>query len=82
LSEQKLFQVFVNKLEFDLTDYIVSSEEHELADYQKKMIDNAISIMKDNTVGDIKSFGGNLKVNEEKFKEIVKMANEELENEE
>jgi len=82
LSEQKLFQVFVNKLEFDLTDYLVSGEEHELTDFQKKMIESATSIMKDNIMGEIKSFGGNLKVNDEKFKELENSANEELQNEE
>jgi hypothetical protein len=82
LSEQKLFQVFVNKLEFDPGDFIVSNEEHELVDSQKKIIDSATLIMKENLVGEIKSYGGNLKVNDEKFKEIEKKANEELENEE
>lgn len=80
MSEQKLFQVFQNKLEFDPADYLVSSEEHELTDFQKKVIENATAIMKDNIIGEIKSFGGNLKVNEEKFKELENRANEELEN--
>jgi hypothetical protein len=82
VSEQKLFQVFQNKLEFDPADYLVSSEEHELTDFQKKTIESATAIMKDNIVGDIKSFGGNLKVNEEKIKELEKRANDELANEE
>ena len=82
MSEQKLFQVFVNKLEFDPADYLVSGEEHELTDFQKKMIESATSIMKDNIMGEIKSFGGNLKVNDEKFKELENRANEELQNEE
>jgi len=75
VSEQKLFQVFQNKLEFDPADYLVSSEEHELTDFQKKVIVNATAIMKDNIIGEIKSFGGNLKVNEEKFKELENRAN-------
>ncbi|MBY8990314.1 MAG: hypothetical protein KGD58_06130 [Candidatus Lokiarchaeota archaeon] len=82
MSEQKLFQVFQNKLEFDPADYLVPSEEHELTDFQKKAIESATAIMKDNIVGEVKSFGGNLKVNEEKFKELEKRANEELANEE
>ena len=53
VSEQKLFQVFQNKLEFDPEDYLVSSEEHELTDFQKKAIENATSIMKDNIIGEI-----------------------------
>ncbi|MFW9820661.1 MAG: hypothetical protein ACFFE5_13710 [Candidatus Thorarchaeota archaeon] len=79
---KKLFQVFVNKLEFDPADYLVSSEEQELSNFQKEVIEKATTILKDNIVGEIKSFGGNLKVNEEKFKELEKRANEELENEE
>jgi hypothetical protein len=81
MSEQKLFQVFQNKLEFDPADYLVASEEHELTDFQKKVIESATTIMKDNIVGDIRSFGGNLKVNEEKIKDLEKKANEELANE-
>ncbi|MFX1419248.1 MAG: hypothetical protein ACFE9N_10045 [Promethearchaeota archaeon] len=79
---KKLFQVFVNKLEFDVTEYLVSSEEHDLSNFQKEQIEKATSIMKENIIGEIKSFGGNLKGNEEKFKELEKKANEELENEE
>jgi len=82
VSEQKLFQVFQNKLEFDPADYLVASEENELTDFQKKAIESATSIMKDNIVGDIKLFGGSLKANEEKFKELEKRVNEELANEE
>lgn len=82
MSEQKLFEVFVNKLQFEPSDYLVSSEEGELSDFQKKAIENATSIMKDNIVGEVKSFGGNLKRNEEKFKEIEKNAEVELQNEE
>ncbi len=79
---KKLFQVFVNKLEFDPANYLVSSEEQELSNFQKEVIEKASTIMKDNIVGEIKSFGGNLKASEEKFKELEKRANEELENEE
>ncbi len=82
LSEQKLFEVFVNKMQFKSSDYLISSTEAELSDFQKRMIEDASSIMKDNIVGEIKSFGGNLKKNEEKFKEFEKKAEEELENEE
>ena len=82
MSEQKLFEVFVNKLQFEPGDYLVSSEEGELSDFQKKAIENATSIMKDNIVGEVKSIGGNFKKNEEKFKEFEKKAEEELQNEE
>ncbi|MFX0137612.1 MAG: hypothetical protein ACFFDN_28495, partial [Candidatus Hodarchaeota archaeon] len=70
MSEQKLFQVFVNKLEFDPSEYLVSSDEHELMTSQKKIIDDATAIMKDNIFGEIKTFGGNFKINEDKFKEL------------
>ncbi|MFW9970351.1 MAG: hypothetical protein ACFFDF_09135, partial [Candidatus Odinarchaeota archaeon] len=79
---KKLFQVFVNKLEFNPVDYLVSGEEQDLSNFQKEAIEKATTIMKDNIVGEIKSYGGNLKVNEEKLKELEKKANEELENEE
>ncbi len=79
---KKLFQVFLNKLEFDPTDYLVPSEEQELSNFQKEIIEKATTILKENTIGEIKSFGGNIKVNQEKFKELEKKANEELENEE
>ncbi len=82
LSEQKLFQVFVNKLDFDPYEYLVSGAEHELTDFQKNAIDNATAIMKENIVEEVKSFGGNLKINEEKFKALEKKATKELENEE
>jgi len=74
---KKLFQVFINKLEFDPFEFMVPNE---LTDFQKKAIDSAISIMKDNIVEEVKSFGGNVKVNEEKLKELENKANEELED--
>jgi hypothetical protein len=83
LSEQKLFEVFVNKIQFNIEDYLISSEtEADLSDFQKKIIENATSILQGNTVGEVKSFGGNLKKNEEKFKEFEKNAEEELSGEE
>lgn len=78
MSEQKLFQVFVNKIQFNIEDYLVASSKAELSDYQKKVIENATSILQGNTVGEVKTFGGNLKKNEEKFKEFEKNAEEEL----
>ena len=81
MSEQKLFRIFVNKLEFNPEDYLVSSEEQELTHFQKQMIDKATAILKNNVIGSLKSFGGSIKANEEKFKELEKRAAEELENE-
>lgn len=82
MSEKKLFQVFVNKIQFNIDDYLVSSSEADLSDFQKKIIENATSILQGNTIGEVKSFGGNLKKNEEKFKEFEKNAEEELISEE
>lgn len=82
MSEKKLFEVFVNKIKFNIEDYLVSSSEAELSDYQKKIIDNATSILQGNTVGEVNSIVGNLKKNEEKFKEFNKNAEEELNEEE
>ena len=79
---KKLFQVFINKLEFDPAEFLVSSEEQELNNFQKDIVEKATTIMKDNIVGEVKSFGGNVKVNDEKLKELEKKANEELENQE
>jgi len=81
LSEEKLFQIFVNKLEFDPEDYLVSSEEQDLTNFQKQMIDKATAILQNNVIGSLKSFGGSIKANEEKFKELENRATEELENE-
>ncbi|MFX1409979.1 MAG: zinc ribbon domain-containing protein, partial [Promethearchaeota archaeon] len=82
MSEKKLFEVFVNKIQFNIEDYLVFSSEVELSNFQKKTIENATSILLGNTIGEVKSFGGNLKKNEEKFKEFEKNAEEELNNEE
>ena len=38
---KKLFQVFVNKLEFDPSDYLVSSEDQDLSNFQKETIEKA-----------------------------------------
>ena len=51
---KKLFQVFINKLEFDPADYLVPSDEQELSNFQKEIIEKATSILKDNIVGEIK----------------------------
>jgi hypothetical protein len=77
LSEAKLFEIFINSLEFEVSEYLVE----ELTELQKDIINDATFILKDNIVGDIKSFGGSVKKNEEKFKEFMKQAETELENE-
>ncbi len=78
MSETKLFEIFVNSLNFDVSEYLVE----ELTELQKKIVDDATFILKENIVGDVgmcKSFGGSVKKNEEKFKELMKQAELELE---
>jgi len=76
LSEEKLFEIFINSLNFDVNDYLVE----ELSDLQKKIIDGATFIFKENILGEPKTFGGSIKQNEDKFNELMKKAEEELEN--
>jgi hypothetical protein len=75
LSEAKLFEIFIDSLDFEVSEYLVE----ELTELQKDIINNAIFILKDNIVGDVKSFGGSVKKNEEKFKDFMKQAEAELE---
>ena len=75
LSETKLFEIFINSLEFDVSDYLVE----ELTELQNEIVNNATLILKDNIVGDLKSYGGSVKKNEDKFKEFIKKAEDELE---
>jgi len=75
LSEAKLFEIFINSLDFDVSDYLVE----ELTELQSKIINDATFILKDNIVGDVKSYGGSVKKNEEKFNEFMKNAETELE---
>ena len=80
MSQDKLFNIFVNSLEFDVNDYLI---EEELTELQKEIINDATFIMKENIVEEekVKTLGGSIKKNEEKFKEFMKNAEEELENE-
>ncbi len=75
MSEAKLFEIFINSLKFDVSDYLVE----ELTELQSEIINDATIILKDNIVGDLKSYGGSVKKNEEKFKEFMKKAEAELE---
>jgi len=75
LSEAKLFEIFKNNLNFEVSEYLVE----ELTELQKDIINDATFILKDNIVGELKSFGGSVKKNEEKFKEFMKQAEAELE---
>ena len=75
MSEEKLFEIFINSLDFDVSDYLVE----ELTELQNEIVNDATLILKDNIVGDLKSYGGSVKKNEEKFKEFMKKAETELE---
>lgn len=77
MSEQDLFEAFVNDLQFDVSEYLDS----ELSDYQKKLIEDATFILQDNIVGDITKLGGNLQKNKEKFENFLKKAEMNIENE-
>ena len=78
MPEQELFEKFLNKLQFDVAEYLDSSQ---LSDSQNKLIDDATFIFKDNIIGEIKKFGGNLDKNKDKLENFQKKADEELENE-
>ncbi|MFX0057324.1 MAG: hypothetical protein ACFE85_09075 [Candidatus Hodarchaeota archaeon] len=80
MSQEKLFNIFINSLQFDVQEYLV---EGELTELQKEIINDATFIMKENIIEEenLKTLGGSIKKNEEKFKELMKKAEEELENE-
>lgn len=75
MSESKLFDMFIGNLDFNINDFLVE----ELTDMQKEIIEEATFIFKENIVGELTTFGGNIKKNEEKFNEFMKKAEEELE---
>ena len=75
MSESKLFDMFSNATKFNINDFLIE----ELTDMQKEIIEEATFIFKENIVGEIITFGGNIKKNEEKFNELMKNAEEELE---
>lgn len=74
MSEVKLISIFIQNLQFHIEDYLVE----EISDMQKEIIDDATFIFKENIAGEIKSFGGSVKKNEEKFDQMMKKASEEL----
>jgi hypothetical protein len=78
MIEQKLFDKILVDLKFDVTDYLGP----ELNDFQKKTIEDATFIFKDNIVGAVQSFGGNVKNNEDRFKKFVTQAEKEIEKDE
>lgn len=79
--EQKLFEEFLNAVQFDISEFLVESKFADLPGDQKKIIEDASSIMKSNIVGEIRALGGDLKKNEQKFDEFQKKVEKELENE-
>jgi len=77
LSEAKLISIFIQNLQFQVEDYLVE----EITDMQKQIIDDATFIFKENIAGEIRSLGGSVKKNEEKFDQMIKKASEELKKE-
>ena len=78
MSEEDLFEAFVNHLQFNVGEYL----DTQLSEYQIKLIENATFILKDNIVGDIKKLGGNLQKNKENYEKFIKEAEAELKKEE
>lgn len=79
MPDQDIFKKFVNKLAFEVSDYL---DDSHLSNFQKKLIDDATFIFKDNIIGDIKQYGGNFENNSEKLENFIKEAEQELDNEE
>lgn len=75
---QKL-RVLIKSSDFDVNNYLVFNE---LNKEQQKIIDNAISILKENTIDEVKVFGGNIEKNEEKLEKLKDNIKKELEKEE
>jgi hypothetical protein len=76
------FKDLVKNLDFNVSNYLVFNE---LTKEQQTIIDNATSILKENTVDEIKIFGGNIEKNLaplEKLKENIKIELEKPEYEE
>ena len=77
MSEAKLISIFIQNLQFQVEDYLVE----EITDMQKQIIDDATFIFKENIAGEIRSYGGSVKKNEDKFDQMIKKASEELKKE-
>jgi hypothetical protein len=80
MSVDKLFTIFENAIleKFDIAEFL---DIGEFNDFQKKSIEDATFILKDNIVGEVKKIGGNLSKNKAKFEEFTKKAEEELKDE-
>ena len=74
MAEQEVFKKFIDNLEFDITEYL----DIEVSENQNKLIEEATSIMKDNIIGEVKKYGGNLKKNAEKFENFINDAEKRL----
>jgi len=76
LAEQEVIKKFIDNLEFDMSEYL---DDIEVSENQNKLIEEASSIMKENIVGEVKKYGGNLKKNAEKFENFIKEAEKRIE---
>jgi len=74
MPEQDLFKEFINNLQFNVSEYF----DIELNSMQNEILNDAIDILKENIVGDVKKLGGNLKRYSEKFENFLKEAETKL----
>lgn len=81
MSIKEEFEDLLSAADFQITDYLISGVEHDLNSFQEKKIDQGTTILKENTVDEIKTFGANLKIHGEKFKEYIEQLEKELEAE-
>ncbi len=80
MSTEKLFSIFENAIieKFDIAQYL---DVGEFSEFQKKSIEEATFILKDNIVGEVKKIGGNFGKNKSKFEEFTKKTEEMLKDE-
>ncbi len=71
--------ILIKNSDFDISEYLVFNE---LNNEQQKIIDNASSILKENTVDVVKIFGGSIEKNEDKLNKLKENVKSELEKSE
>lgn len=72
------FEAILKELDLDVSKFL---EFNELSKEQNKIIENAIDILKDNTVDEVKKFGGNAEKHKDKIEAIKEKIKSELEKE-
>ena len=74
----KLIELFLNEIQLDITQYL---DLGEFSDFQKKSMEDATFILKDNIIEEVKKFSGNFGKNKAKFEEWSKKSEELLKDE-